>query len=587
MVAVLAILAAFVVRLIDIQVVNAGEHISNSREVATETQRVIYGARGEITDTNGTVLASNRMLYDLQVDPLLAAAGLPVTDENGVVLKDENGKELVTPWSELAPKIAAVTGQSSAEVEAVVNDKIAADPTSRFAYITRYLTTAEYRALAELDYPFLTFPPHPSRTYPTGAVAGNVVGFVGSDNTPLEGIESVQNACLEATDGEVTYQRGQDGVQIPGTEVTEPAVDGGTLKLTLDSDLQWYLQQLVSEQTRKLGANWGGVMVVEVETGKIRALAESGSVDPNDVGASDPEDRGSKMLRYSYEPGSTFKPVTAATAIEQAGVTATSTVTAPDRMVFPNGAIINDSEYHATQELTLNGGLVTSSNVAMSQFGELVDPATRLEYLQKFGVGKGTELNWPGEPDGTYIPVENWDPQTYYTTTFGQAFTVSVPQVASVYQTIANGGVRMPLSLVESCTASDGTVTTPELPKPERVIQESTAKTVSLMLENVFTQGTLADDIKIEGYRAAGKTGTAQVADGKGGYKENLYFTSLVGYAPAEDPKYVVLTVFDEPRAQRMSSANRTTFTQAMTQVLKQYRVMPSGSETPKLPVTG
>ena len=259
---------------------------------------------------------------------------------------------------------------------------------------------------------------------------------------------------------------------------------------------------------------------------------------------------------------------------------------APDRIEFPNGAVINDSEKHATQNMTLTGGLVNSSNTAMSQFGALVDPETRLEYLQKFGVGKGTELDWSGEPDGTYIPTEQWDNQTYYTTTFGQAFTVTVPQVASVYQTIANGGVRMPLSLVESCTKPDGTVVEMDAGEPERVIEEDTAETLSLMLENVFTQGTLAEDIAIDGYRMAGKTGTAQVSDGNGGYKNGLYFTSLVGYAPADDPQYVVLTVFDEPRKVRMSSANRSAFKKAMTQVLKHYRVMPSDSETPLLPVT-
>jgi cell division protein FtsI (penicillin-binding protein 3) len=155
-----------------------------------------------------------------------------------------------------------------------------------------------------------------------------------------------------------------------------------------------------------------------------------------------------------------------------------------------------------------------------------------------------------------------------------------------VYQTIANGGVRMPAQLVESCTHADGTVVTPDLPEPVRDIEESTADEVGLMLENVFAQGTLADDIKIDGYRMAGKTGTAQIYNGKGGYKKNLYFTSLVGYAPAEDPQYVVFTVFDEPKKERMSSANRSVFKKAMTQVLKHYRIMPSESDTPLLPLT-
>lgn len=583
---VLAVLAAFVVRLVDIQVVNANQHISDSQELATSTVREINGTRGEIVDTNGTVLATSTMLYDVQVDPFLAANGVVATDEEGERIEDEDGEAVIVTWAELASQIAEITGQSAADVEASVTDALAADAASRFAYIKRYISTEQYRALADLGLPFLSFPPHPARTYPDGAVAGNVIGFVGSDGAPLEGIESLEDQCLAATDGEVRYQRGADGVIIPGTDVTEEAVDGGTLTLTIDADLQWYMQQLITEEADRLGAKMGGIVVVETATGKIRALAETDTVDPNDVGASDPDDRASKLLRYSYEPGSTFKPVTAATAIEQAGLTPESTVVVPDRMEFPNGAVINDSEPHATENMTLTGGLVNSSNVAMSQFGTLVDPETRLEYLQRFGVGQGTDLDWSAEPDGTYIPVGNWDNQTYYTTTFGQAFTVTVPQVASVYQTIANDGLQMPLSLVESCTAPDGTVTEPERSEPVQVIEKDTAETVSLMLENVFAQGTLADDIAIDGYRMAGKTGTAQVSDGNGGYKNGVYFTSLVGYAPAEDPQYVVLTVFDEPQAIRMSSANRSVFKKAMTQVLAHYRVMPSDSETPLLPVT-
>jgi len=575
---VLIVLIAFIVRLVDIQVVNADDHGADARDLAMGAGATLYGTRGEIVDVNGVPLATSSSIYDAKIDPKLAILGLKRWNDDG---------EKVTPWPEVAADIAEVLGQEPATVEKVVTDAVAANPESRFAYIAQGLSTEQYRALADLNIPFLGFDPNPQRTYPDGGVASNVIGFVGSDETPLEGMESLQNSCLEATDGQLRYLRTHNGTAIPGTTEEDPAVDGGTLRLTIDRDLQWYMQQLIAEQTQNLGAENGSILVVEVATGKIRAAAEYPSVDLNDIASSNPDDRGSRLFRYSYEPGSTFKPVTAATAIEAAGLTHMSTAWTPDRMEFPNGAVVNDSESHPDQNLTLTGGLVTSSNVAMSQFGAQVDPATRLEYLQKFGVGGGTALDWSGEPDGTYIPVENWDNQTYYTTTFGQAFTVTAPQVASVYQTIANGGVRQPLSLIESCTASDGTVTEPSLPDPVRVIKESTADEVGLMLENVFAQGTMAEDIAIPGYRMAGKTGTAQKIDPvNGGYKPNLYYTSLVGYAPADDPKYVVLTAFDEPKTQRMSSANRPAFQKAMTQVLKHYRIMPSDSQTPLLPVT-
>ncbi|MBN9215951.1 MAG: cell division protein FtsI [Microbacterium sp. SCN 70-200] len=582
---VLAILAAFVVRLVDIQVVNASDHVADAEKLATGAGQTLYGARGEIVDTNGTVLATSTILYDVNITPMLAVLGTDKKDADGKVVKDANGDAEKVPWPELAAQIGEVTGQSADDIEKIVADALAIDEKSQFATIKRYVSTEEYRALVDLGLPFLYFDQHPSRVYPDGAVAGNILGFVGSDGTPLEGIESLQNSCLQSENGSVSYQRGADGVIIPGTETETPAVDGGTLQLTIDSDLQWYMQQLISEESTRLNAEWGGIIVVEVATGKIRAAAESGTVDPNDPGATDAADRGSKLLRFSFEPGSTFKPVTMAAGLDTGAFTADTRVQDPDRMEFANGAVINDDEKHATETLTATGALVRSSNVALSQFGAMMDPQTRLDYLLKFGVGSGTALNWSAEPKGEYHEVSDWDSQTYYTTTFGQAFTVTVPQVASVYQTIANGGVKMPLSLVESCTEADGTVITPDLPEPEQVIKPETASQLSLMLENVFAQGTLAADVAIPGYRMAGKTGTAQISDGAGGYKDGLYFTSLVGYAPADDPQYVVMTVFDEPKNNRMSSANRISFKKAMTQVLTHYRVMPSDSTTPLLPV--
>lgn len=585
---ILAILAAFTIRLIDIQVVNAADHVADAREKGLEKSATLFGTRGDIVDTHGSPLATSRMLYDLKIDPMLAAEGIYRRDADGNVMVDENREPIMIPFSEVAERIANVTGQSADEIRTIVDEALTDNPNSRYAMLKRYASTAMYRELVDLGLPFVSADPHPSRVYPDGAVAGNLVGFTGADGTALEGIEALYDDCLSAQNGEVVYQRAaHGGVVIPGTEEEIPAVDGGTVALTIDRDLQWYMQQLISEETAKLNANFGGIMVVEVKTGKIRALAESSTVDPNDVGASDPQDRGSRLLRYSYEPGSTFKPVTAATAIEQGGATPMTAVTVPDRKVYPNGAVINDSEKHATQNLTLTGGLVTSSNVAMSEFGEMVPKDVREDYLRKFGVASKNGLGWSGEPATVLRPASEWDNQTFYTTTFGQAFTVTVPQVASVYQTFANDGLRLPLTLVESCTADDGTVTQPKTAEPEQVVKKETAEQVSLMLENVFAQGTLAEDIAIDGYRMAGKTGTAQVSNGAGGYKKGVFFTSLVGYAPAEDPEYVVLTVYDEPKkGGNMSSVNRSVFKKAMTQVLTHYRVQPSESTTPLLPVT-
>lgn len=571
---VLAVLSGFVVRLVDIQVVNAAEHLDDSNQWAFGSSRPLYGTRGPIVDASGQTLAGSILQYDAVLTPVNV----------GAVVRTVDGDRVEIPWDRVAKEIGAITGQSGAEVEQIVVDALAENDQSQWAVLAKGLSTEQYRELADLGAGFLSFEQHPARTYPDGAVAGNIVGFMGSDGVALAGLERAQAECLQATDGSVKYQRGKDGVIIPGTETRVPAVDGGTLQLTINRDLQWYMQQLIAEQTQNFQALSGTITVVEVATGKIRAAAEYPTVDPNNVLATDENDRGSRVFSGTFEPGSTFKAITAATVIDAGGLTPMSTETAQSREHFANGATIQDAVWHEEQRFTLNGALVDSSNVAISKFADTVSAQTRHDYLAAFGVGQPTAVGFPGEESGVLHPVEDWDYQSHYTTAFGQYLTATAPQVASVYQTIANDGVKMPLSLVESCTTPDGTVITPDLPEPVQVVSSETAKQTALMLENVLAQGGLASQVEIPGYRIAGKTGTGEKPDGNGGYKVGVYATSLVGFAPADDPQFVVMVTLDEPTTVRSSAANASAFQNAMTQVLKTYRVLPSDSETTLLP---
>lgn len=574
---VLIVIIAFVVRLVDIQVVNAREHVDDSLSLGIGAATTLYGTRGAIVDRNGQALAGSVLRYDAELDPANVGPFLRV---------DADGEETSVEWPTAAAQIAAITGQAPADVERIVPDALAADPGARYAPLATALSTEQYRALADLQLPYLHMTAHPARTYPDGAVAGNLVGFVGSDGAPLEGLEAAANTCLEAKPGSRTYERGKDGVVIPGTERETPAVDGGTLQLTIDRDLQWYLQQLIAEQAQNQGALHGQIMVVEVGTGKIRAAAEYPTVDPNNVAASAPEDRSSRIFRSTFEPGSTFKGLTAAAVVDAGAATPTSTVVAPGREVFGNGARVSDSVGHGPIPYTLNGVLVNSSNVGISKFAEMISPQTRYDYLQRFGIGSPTAVGFPGEESGTLRPPEEWDNQTFYNTAFGQGVAITLAQLVGAYQAIANDGVRVPLSLVESCTRADGTVETAAPPPADRVISAESAIQVQTMLENVLVQGGLASDVGIAGYRLAGKTGTGEVAE-NGSYKSGVYFTTLIGFAPADDPQYVVAVTLDQPTAVRSSAANAPGFQKAMTQVLKAFRVMPSDSAPALLPLTG
>ena len=489
---VLAVIAAFVVRLVDIQVVNAASHVADSQAPdRLGVVRTLAGSRGAIVDENGTELATSVLVYDAQLDPLLI---------NKIEQGLERGPKL--DWEEASARIAEVLGETPEEIRTLVADAHEANPQSQYLPLATSLTTDQYVALRDLRLPYLWMPARSTRAYPNGAVAGNVIGFVGSDGAPLEGYELLQDECLAPVDGQQTYLRGKTGVIIPGSEkVTEP-IDGGTLQLTINSDLNWYLQQMIAEEVTTQGALWGSVFVVEVATGKVRAAAEYPTVDPNEPGAANAADRGSRIFTHAFEPGSTFKAITAAAVMEAGGATPLSTVQAAGREVFPNGAVVNDFTPHGTLNYTLAGALIDSSNVAMSKFGTQISAEVRHDYLEAFGVGERSAIGFNGEPSGVLHPVSKWDNQSLYTTTFGQYFTVTTPQLASAYQTIANGGVKVPLRMIESCTKADGTVIEPESGEPERVIQEKTADQLALMLENVASQGSLAEQTAVPVFAA-------------------------------------------------------------------------------------
>ncbi|MEL5990484.1 peptidoglycan D,D-transpeptidase FtsI family protein [Microbacterium phosphatis] len=567
---VLLVLGGFVLRLVDIQVVHAAEHVEDAGSKMT-TAETLWGNRGSIVDEHGVVLASSTMTYDVNIDPTLAK-DLKITDADGT--------KHVRTWDEQASAIAEVLGMTPDSIKKIVADKQATEPESQWAQLTRGVTTAQYQALRNLEIPALDYDAVPARAYPNGAVAGNLIGFESSDGEALAGIERWQNDCLESKNGSVKYQFGADsGVRIPGSEKLTPAQDGGKVQLTIDSDLQWYMEQMIAEETQNQKAVTGTVTVVDVKTGAIRAAAQYPAMDPNDVLATDPAHRGSAVFGTTFEPGSTFKAITAASLLEEGVANPMTTVTAGDFERFANGAALGDSHSHPVQTYTLAGALIDSSNVALSHLGELLPDVKRWEWLKKFGITGGPVVGFPGEENGFMRPPSEWDPQTHYTTTFGQGFTATVPQVVSAYQTIANDGVRVPLSLVESCTAPDGTVTTPEKRDSERVISEKTAADMQLMLENVAFQSSVADQIRVPGYSIAAKTGTAQKTDSNGGYKAGVYFTSIVGFAPAEDPQYVVMITLDEPKRVTSSAATAPALQKAMTHVLQSYRIVPGRSE--------
>lgn len=566
-VALLAVLTLFTARLIDIQVVRANElnaESSGKRSVAVPT----YGQRGSIVDANGVELASSVDRYDITASPKVMHA-----------LADPKNKKPIDAAAQIA-QLAEATGESVEAITAALE----ANPESDFAYIHKLGTLEVLEKVRELKIPWVYAEVHPSRTYPNGAVAGNLVGFVGAEG-PQAGLEYTYDHCLAATNGSSTYEKSKDGVRLPGSSVTvaEP-VDGGTLQLTIDADLQFYAQEQLALQAQKVGADWGTAMVVRVSDAYIMAAADYPSVDPNNPAGVPQGARGSLIFSTPYEPGSTFKPMTAAMAIDQGHATANSKVIAPGRIYFPNGQYIKDVWAHNDIRLTLAGVLMNSSNTGISKFADMMSKETRYNYFKAFGIGTKTDVDFYGESAGSIRPTSQWDQITNYTVGFGQGVSATSAQLASVYQTLGNNGVKKPLTLVQSCTMPDGTVIDTPSTESVQVVSEHAADQTVLALETIVSKGSLRAQLQIPGYRIAAKTGTAEVAEGGGYGSERV--VSIAGLVPADNPQYVVIVTLGKPDTMKTSAAAAVPFKNIMTQVIATFRVEPSAEAAPDIPIS-
>lgn len=566
--ALLAAILVFAGKLVDIQIVQAAELNAQSlgkRSVAT----VVYGSRGDIVDTGGVLLATSVDRFDITASPKVM---------NAVALGSEN-----VPPQDIAAQmvlLAEATGEPLADIQA----SLTADPESDFAYVSKAATLDVLNAVKALKISWVYDQLHPSRSYPVGAVAGNLVGFIGTEG-PQAGLELAYDECLASTNGASTYEKSKDGVRLPGSSVTiQQPLDGGTLKLTIDSDLQWYVQEQLAKQAKKVGADWGTAVVVRVSDGHLMALADYPSVDPNNVNGVPNTALGSLAFTTPYEPGSTFKPMTAAMLIDQGLASPSSKIIAPGRIYFPNGEYIKDVFYHGDLRLTLAGVLMNSSNTGISRFSDLMSKQTRYDYFKKFGIGEKTAVQFQWESAGTLRPVDQWDQITNYTVGFGQGVAVTSAQMASVYQTLGNGGVRMPLTLVESCTKPDGTVIDTPDTEGIAVVSEKAANQTLSAMETIVSKGPIGSLLRVPGYRIAAKTGTAEIAE-RGVYT-NGRVVSVAGVFPADKPEYAVIVTLGKPDTIKTSTAAAAPFHNIVTQVIKTFRIEPSSEPASDVPVT-
>ncbi|SCX12678.1 penicillin-binding protein 2 [Candidatus Aquiluna sp. UB-MaderosW2red] len=563
-----ALVGALGIRLVDFQVVRADEISKQSLESRSVTQ-TLTALRGEIRDASGQVMARTVFRYDVNAAP----------KNVGPVKTFVEGVRIERSVQDVSLELATLLGLSLAELASKLEGN------SEYSNLAKKVDAQTYNAIRDLEIPWIYFDKFADRLYPDGAVAGNLIGFVGSDGTPLAGLERQYNSCLAGIDGQETFERSREGVRIPtSNQTTQPTQHGGTLNLSIDANLQFFAQQVLANAVSKLSAEWATAIVIEVETGRILAAAEAPSVDPNDPGATSSLDRGSRIFQAAFEPGSIMKAITSAIVLDTGKASERDTVIAPDYLDldFPGGWI-KDSFSHEDFTLTLAGVLRYSSNTGMSKFGIKVDSQTRYDYLKRFGFGATTPLRFEGESSGILHPAKEWDKMTNYATLYGQGISVTTIQMASAYQAIANDGVRLSPVLVDSCVKEDGTLYAATPQQSTRVIKKSTANLNLELMEKVVEFGGVGKNAQIDGYRVAGKTGTAQIQDGLGGYGER-YAISFYGVAPVEDPKFVVGISIFRPLGETNSLQATPPFVAIMQQALKQYRIPPSTTSSRDIP---
>ncbi|WP_199712177.1 peptidoglycan D,D-transpeptidase FtsI family protein [Kocuria tytonis] len=524
----------------------------------------IPAVRGQITDARGDVLARTLQRYDITVDQT-AVSDVSVPSKDG-------STQTITP-TQAVYKIADALGMRDTEV------KDALDGDKTFNYVARGVTPEQYNKLRDLNLPYVYGQPTFQRSYPDGSLGGSVVGFLGGESQALGGIEQTQDALLRGTDGERRFEISGDGVRIPvAPQEQKAAQNGADVRLSLDSDVQFFAEQAVRERAKQLKAEWGSVVVMDVKTGKVQALADTSSVDPNVPGKAKAEDLSARSVTQAVEPGSTEKIATAAGVMDRGIASPETQITVPPYLQIGSEKI-TDAFDHGAQNRTLAGIIGDSMNTGTVIMGSKMDKQARHDNLEKFGVGSATGIELPGESTGILSPAAQWDARQEYTVLFGQGVSQTPLRTASIFQAVANGGRQIEPRIVESTTAADGTVSTPQRPEPKQVISEAAARQTLDVMENVVTQGG-AKEAAVPGYRVGGKTGTAEAPSESGGY--DGFTTSFVGVAPMEDPQYLVGVTMQRPQGDVHTVGVTSTFSTIMSQVLHHYNVAPSTTQGPK-----
>lgn len=522
--------------------------LSEQSEKQRLTMSSIPAERGSIMDRSGNLLAFSNEARQLYANPRML-----VQEQDKAHVRDPKQP----PGEQYKREIAAYTHQ-------IVGDRLpeqqvldALNKDTRFTYFGPTIDPGQARLITK-KYPQIGAEYRATREYPAGQVGANVIGSASwrKDEGKVRGHFGLENSLdklLAGKDGrKVADTAAGSNLVIPGTErEVEPATPGSNVALTIDSDLQFTVQQRLTDYVRKSGARSGSAVVLDSKTGEVFALANDKSFDPGNSDTWTNESLGNAAVSSPYEPGSVNKVITASGAIEDGLVKPDTVLQVPGNLRVAD-RVVGDAWQHSTIPLTFTGVLGKSSNVGTLMTAQRLGDNRFSDLVKRFGLGQRTGIELPGESAGSVPPRSQWSGSTFANLPIGQGLSMTVLQMADMYQAVANDGVRVPPRVISAEIRPDGT----RIPKPPppgiRVISEQTAKTVRDMLRAVVQdapqQRGTGPDAALEGYQISGKTGTAQQPDPACGcYSQSKYWITFAGMVPAEQPRFVVGLMLDAP----------------------------------------
>ncbi len=472
--------------------------------------------RGSIFDRNGNELAISVRKQTVWADPLL------VEDPSATA-------------AALAPMLDLD--------ESDVRDRLSQEG-ARFVYLARQIDDEQAAAVEALQLSGIGLRDEPRRVRPAGDLALSVVGDVDIDDQGQSGIERQFDEVLSGEPGELLVERGRDGGTIAGGQHgLRPAARGEDVVLSLDRSLQYEVERTLSEQVQATDADGGMAVVMDPRRGDILAMA---SVESQADGSEPRPTRNNAPLTSIFEPGSSSKVVTLSGVLEEGIAEPDDVMSVPDSLqVGPKR--FTDSSSHPTQAMSVSEVLGQSSNVGTITLAQELGAQGLDEYLRRFGFGRATGLEFPGESNGLLLPVEEWASTSIGSIAIGQGVAVNAVQMLGALNTVANGGVSVPPRLVRSTIGADGKEQAVAAPAGEQVVSAETAAEMTSMLASAVSEGT-GVNAQVGGYTVAGKTGTARKPSTEiRGYEPGAYMGVFAGFAPVEDPRLSIIVVLDEP----------------------------------------